>query len=178
MFKILILISCAFLPLSQALAKVEVRWFTVASLVLEDEETKIFFDPMFTRAGIQHWLNISDLRSDETLVASVIKEHKLEKVNALFASHSHYDHVIDAPIVSKLTGATFYVDGSSEIVDVTEPINIEIEGRGTSDDPLVLGNEVLIGQTVLEKTDLLVDCTNRRLIANPAHPDQPVLKVK
>lgn len=116
MFKILILISCAFLPLSQALAKVEVRWFTVASLVLEDEETKIFFDPMFTRAGIQHWLNLADLRSDETLVASVIKEHKLEKVNALFASHSHYDHVIDAPIVSKLTGATFYVDGSSEIV--------------------------------------------------------------
>ena len=71
-----------------------------------------------------------------------------------------------------------YADGSSEIVDVTEPVCIEIEGRGTSDDPLVLGNEVLIGQTVLEKTDLLVDCANRRLIGNPAHPDQPVLKVK
>jgi L-ascorbate metabolism protein UlaG (beta-lactamase superfamily) len=114
MFKILILISVLFLPLSQAWAKVEVRWFTVASLVLEDEDTKIFFDPMFTRAGIQHWLNLSELKSDEALVASVIKEHKLEKVNALFASHSHFDHVIDAPMVSKLTGGTFYVDASSE----------------------------------------------------------------
>lgn len=98
------------------MAKVEVRWFTVASLVLEDEETKIFFDPMFTRAGFQHWLNLSELRSDEKLIANVIKANQLEKVDALFASHSHYDHVIDAPMIAKLTGATFYVDGSSERV--------------------------------------------------------------
>ena len=43
---------------------------------------------------------------------------------------------------------------------------------------LVLGDEVLIGQTVLEKLDLHADCANRRLIPNPAHPDQPVSKVK
>lgn len=116
MFKILIFISCVFLPVSQVLSKVEVRWFTVAALVLEDEETKLFFDPMFTRAGIQHWLNISDLRSNEALVSNVIKDNKLEKVDGLFVSHSHFDHSIDAPIVSKLTGATFYVDASTEII--------------------------------------------------------------
>jgi L-ascorbate metabolism protein UlaG (beta-lactamase superfamily) len=114
MFKILILVSFGLFPLSQARAKVQVRWFTVASIVLEDEETKIFFDPMFTRAGIKHWLNLSNLRSDEQLITTVIKDNKLEKVDALFASHSHFDHVIDAPIIAKLTGGTFYVDGSSE----------------------------------------------------------------
>lgn len=114
MFKILILTICLFLPLSHAFSKVEVRWFTVASILLEDGETQIFFDPMFTRAGLSHWLKISQLKSDETLVAGIIKEHKLEKVQALFASHSHFDHSIDAPMVSKLTGATFYVDESSE----------------------------------------------------------------
>ena len=35
-----------------------------------------------------------------------------------------------------------------------------------------------IGQTVLEKTDLLIDCARNRVIPNPAHPDQPVTKVK
>ena len=114
MFKIIILISFIILSLSQAVARVEVRWFSVASLVLEDEDSKIFFDPMFTRAGPQHWLNLSQLKSDEALVASVIKDNKLQKVDALFASHSHYDHVIDAPMVAKLTGGTFYFDGSSE----------------------------------------------------------------
>jgi hypothetical protein len=42
----------------------------------------------------------------------------------------------------------------------------------------VLGSEVLIGQTVLESLDLQVDCLNHRVVGNPAHPDQPVIKIK
>lgn len=71
-----------------------------------------------------------------------------------------------------------YADGRLEEVDVTEPVSIEIMGRRTTDEALVLGNEVLIGQTVLEKIDLCVDTRDRRVFPNPAHPDQPVSKVK
>lgn len=71
-----------------------------------------------------------------------------------------------------------YADGRRDIVDVTEPLIIELEHRDTLDEALVLGDEVLIGQTVLEKLDLLVDCVAERLVPNPAHPDQPVSKVK
>ena len=71
-----------------------------------------------------------------------------------------------------------YVDGRKEAIGMTEPIILDILGRDTSDEALVLGDEVLIGQTVLEKLDLHADCANRRLIPNPAHPDQPVTKVK
>jgi len=71
-----------------------------------------------------------------------------------------------------------YADGRQDIVDVTEPLIIECIGRDTLEEALILGDEVIIGQTVLEKLDLLVDCANRRLMPNPAHPDQPVLKVK
>jgi clan AA aspartic protease len=71
-----------------------------------------------------------------------------------------------------------HADGRQEAVGVTEPVIIDILGRDTLEEALVLGDEVLIGQTVLEKLDLLADCTNRRLVPNPAHPDQPVTKVK
>lgn len=71
-----------------------------------------------------------------------------------------------------------YADGRKESVDVTGPIVFEMLGRDTLEEALVLGDEVLIGQTVLEKLDLLADCQGRRLIPNPAHPDQPVTKVK
>lgn len=114
MFKILILISLTILSLSHAVASVDVRWFSVTSLVLEDEETKIMFDPMFTRAGIKHWLNLSELRADEELIKQVIKDNGLEKIDGFFASHSHYDHVIDASVFAKLTGGTFFVDESNE----------------------------------------------------------------
>lgn len=70
-----------------------------------------------------------------------------------------------------------YANGLLEEVDVTEPFLVAILGRETSDDAMVLGEDVLLGVTILEKLDLLVDCARQRLIPNPAHPDQPVFRV-
>lgn len=92
--------------------------------------------------------------------------------------------VIPAQVMEKLGVLTRgkrvaeYADGRKETVGITGPIIFDILGRDTLEEALVLGDEVLIGQTVLEKLDLLADCANRRVIPNPAHPDQPVSKVK
>lgn len=69
-------------------------------------------------------------------------------------------------------------DGTIVTLDVTEPVDVHIDGRIVTLEALMTGNEVLIGQMVLEATDMQVDCANQRLIPNPAHPDQPVLKLK
>ena len=71
-----------------------------------------------------------------------------------------------------------YADGRRDIVELTEPIIFDIIGRETEEGAMVLGDEVIIGQTILEVLDLLVDCNNRKVIPNPAHPDQPVVKIK
>lgn len=71
-----------------------------------------------------------------------------------------------------------YADGRLEEVDLTEGFVLEIMGRRTTEEALVLGDEVLIGQTALEKLDFLADCQRQRLVPNPAHPDQQVSKVK
>lgn len=71
-----------------------------------------------------------------------------------------------------------YADGRREAVGITEPIVFELMTRSATEEALVLGDEVLIGQTILEKTDLFADCTRQRLVPNPAHPDQPVIAVK
>ena len=71
-----------------------------------------------------------------------------------------------------------FADGREEKVSVTGPLMIECEGRTTIDEALVVGDEVLIGQVILEKLDLLVDSKNQRLIPNPAHPDYPVAMIK
>jgi clan AA aspartic protease len=71
-----------------------------------------------------------------------------------------------------------YADGRREEVDVTEPVFVELLGRHTVEEALVLGDEVIVGQTIREKTDLYVDCRQKRLLPNPAHPDQSVLQVK
>lgn len=88
-------------------------------------------------------------------------------------------HVVDQlGLLTRGNRVAQMADGRNEVVGVTGPVVFEIQTRNTIEEALILGDEVLIGQTVLEKLDLFADCTNQRLVPNPAHPDQPVLKVR
>jgi hypothetical protein len=71
-----------------------------------------------------------------------------------------------------------YADGRLEAVGLTEPFTLQVLDREALEDAIMLGDEVLIDQTALEKLDLVVDCANQRVVPNPARPDQPVSKVK
>jgi predicted aspartyl protease len=67
-------------------------------------------------------------------------------------------------------------DGNMHEVGVSGPVLFEVEGREALEEALVMGNEVLIGQTTLEAVDLSADCVGQQLV--PGHPEGPVLKVK
>jgi clan AA aspartic protease len=97
----------------------------------------------------------ADALVDTGAVRSVIPAHVMEKLG----------------VMERGQRVAEYADGRKETVGITEPIIFDILGRDTLEEALVLGDEVLIGQTVLEKLDLHADCANRRLIPNPAHPD-------
>jgi clan AA aspartic protease len=64
-----------------------------------------------------------------------------------------------------------YADGRFEEVDVTEALTIEILGRDMATTAMVLGEQILLGVTVLEELDLLVDWNRQRLIPHPDRPD-------
>lgn len=113
MLKFLILTLFS-LMLNQALARVEMRWLSVASVYLDDGKTRIMIDPCFTRPGLIHWLNMEKLKSSEQNIRSILMKYELDKVNALFISHSHFDHAVDAAMVAKVTGGTLFVDRSSD----------------------------------------------------------------
>ena len=123
-------------------------------------------DEMRQRRGEIPKANVRTYEADAVVdtgaVRSVIPAHVKETLGVLGRGHRVAE----------------YADGRLDTVEVTEPMIFDILGRDTPEEALVLGDEVLIGQTVLEKLDLLADCANRRLIPNPAHPDQPVSKVK
>jgi clan AA aspartic protease len=63
-------------------------------------------------------------------------------------------------------------DGTSIQVGLSSPIAFEILGRETFEGACIMGDEVLIGQTALEATDLLVDCKNQQVVGK--HPNGPV----
>ena len=104
----------------------------------------------------------ADAMVDTDAVRSVIPSHVLQRLGVSVRS----------------TRVAEYADGRKETVGMSDGIIFDLMGRDTLEEALIHGDEVLIGQTVLEKLDLLADCANRRLLPNPAHPDQPVSKVK
>jgi len=104
----------------------------------------------------------ADALVDTGAVASVIPVHVVQRLGL----QTRRQKVVE------------YADGRHDVVDVSGPVIFDINGRDTLEEAFIIGDEVLIGQTVLEKLDLLVDCTNHKVVPNPAHPDQPVLKVK
>ena len=80
---------------------------------------------------------------------------------------------LDLTIVHETTG--ILADGSRVPVGITSTIIFQIEGRETREDAYVLGDQILIGQTVLESTDLLVDCANRKVI--PKHKEGQLFRL-
>jgi predicted aspartyl protease len=113
-------------------------------------------DEELSRAGQLPRENVrfyeADAMVDTGAVRSVIPQHVLEKVGASVRGQRVAE----------------YANGRTESVGVTGPIIFDVMGRDTLEEALVLGDEVLIGQTVLEKLDLLPDCVNRRLV--PTRP--------
>ena len=70
-----------------------------------------------------------------------------------------------------------YADGRVEAVDMTEVFTIEMLGRQTETSAMVLGEHILIGVTVLEELDLMIDCLRQRLVPYQGTPDQPVFRI-
>ena len=69
-------------------------------------------------------------------------------------------------------------NGQTESVELTDAAYIDILGRVATESFLVLGSEVLIGQTALESTDLLVDGNRQKVITNPDHPNSAVIRIR
>jgi predicted aspartyl protease len=120
---------------------------------------------------------------DEALVRrGMLEPERVRTVEAdAFVDTGATRTVLPAQIASRLGLSitahlvTQYADGRKEAIGLTEPLYVELAGRKTVDDALVVGDEVLIGQTVLERLDLSVDCNGRRVLPN--HGDQIVNRV-
>ena len=71
-----------------------------------------------------------------------------------------------------------FANGEQEVLGLTEAVKIQSQGRSVVLQAMVFGDEILIGQVVLELMDLLADCKYQQLIPNPQNPDYPVATIK
>jgi len=72
-----------------------------------------------------------------------------------------------------------YADGRVERKEVYGVVKLELKGRVGNFDVLAENEEAqpLIGQIVLERLDLIIEPSTRRLIPNPRSPEMPMIEV-
>ena len=70
-----------------------------------------------------------------------------------------------------------YTNDHVEEVDMTEVFTVAMLGRETEISAMVLGEQILLGVTLLEDLDLMVDCNRNRLVPYQGTWDQPVFRV-
>jgi len=72
-----------------------------------------------------------------------------------------------------------YADGWVERKEVYGVVKLELKGRVGNFDVLAENEEAqpLIGQIVLERLDLIIEPSTRKLIPNPRSPEMPMIEV-
>lgn len=76
----------------------------VSTILLQDDASAIMTDGFFSRPGLLKSL-LRPLVSDEEIIAAALSRLGVTSLDAVFVTHSHYDHALDAPVVAQRTGA-------------------------------------------------------------------------
>jgi len=81
-----------------------IRWLGTAGYEIRYGDTMILIDPFLTRPG-----PMESILLDIPLISNtpLIDQH-IKRADAIFISHSHYDHLMDAPYIAKKTGAVLF----------------------------------------------------------------------
>lgn len=108
------LVGCSsFLPQSEFLApvneqtkgKLYAQFFGTSTIYITDGNHSIMIDGFFTRQGYLKTF-ITRMKSSKEKVQYTLNQAEIEKIDALFVSHSHYDHALDSENTALITNAT------------------------------------------------------------------------
>ena len=81
----------------------KVTFFGTTTLLFDDGKDQVLFDAHFTRPPFYKWIH-GLMQTNTELVDRMIRLHRIDRLRAVFVSHTHFDHVMDAPYVASRTG--------------------------------------------------------------------------
>ncbi|MBR2099739.1 MAG: MBL fold metallo-hydrolase [Eubacterium sp.] len=117
----------------------KITFFGTTVLLFDDGKDQILFDAHFTRPHLQKFFKKEPVRTNTALCDKIIHQHRIDRLRAVFVSHTHHDHVMDAPYMANRCGAKIYGSNSAR--------NVAIGGKVKTDNIVVFehGSSFTIG---------------------------------
>ena len=84
-------------------------------LLFDDGKDQIMFDAHVTRPSLFKYA-FGQISTDKNMADSLIERFEINRLKAIFISHSHHDHVMDAPYFANRCGSDVY--GSPSVLNV------------------------------------------------------------
>lgn len=86
---------------------VKVTFLGTTTILFDDGETQLITDGFFSRPSFGKVI-FSKIGADTTLIKKSLEKYGIDRLQAVFTCHSHYDHAMDAPYVAKYTNAELH----------------------------------------------------------------------
>jgi L-ascorbate metabolism protein UlaG (beta-lactamase superfamily) len=86
---------------------IRVTSFGTTTLLIDDGESQILIDGFLSRPSLFKDLT-SPIATNQALVDRILEREQVNRLKAIFISHSHYDHVLDAAYITRRTQARLY----------------------------------------------------------------------
>ena len=113
----------------------KITYFGTTTLLFDDGTDQVFFDAHFTRPSMITYARGGEASTDTALCDKMIKLHRIDRLRAIFISHTHHDHVMDAPYIAVKCGAKIYGSESARNVALGGGVpeeNIAVFQHGSS----------------------------------------------
>ena len=94
----------------------KVTYFGTTTLLFDDGKDQILFDAHVTRPSLLRYVLPVRVSTDAALCDRLIRLHRMDRLRAIFVSHTHHDHVMDAPYIAGKCGARIYGSKSARNV--------------------------------------------------------------
>ena len=94
----------------------KVTYFGTTTLLFDDGRDQMLFDAHVTRPSLGRYIRGAGACTDTAMCEELIRLHHIDRLRAVFVSHTHHDHVMDAPYFACRCGAKIYGSESAKNV--------------------------------------------------------------
>lgn len=100
----------------------QVKYLGISNLCFDDGQSTILFDACLSRPSLGQII-FNKIGTNRQKVNDVLQNTDINKIDAIFISHSHYDHALDLGYLAQKFGSKVY--GSSSTINIAKGAGIK-----------------------------------------------------